>query len=416
MTPPAAAPRQSGPAVLRLPSPSRLPFGLYVVAIYALARVVSFVILSLVAERQVPTGMSGGDHTPVNYLGFLAMWDGQWNEHIAMTGYPHTLPLGPDGRIAQNEWAFHPLFPVVARGIMIVTGWSFNAAAGNVSLVSGFVAAVLVATLLRDRIGRRGALAVTALWAVFPTAVILQVAYAEAMTIALLAACLLALSKEHWLAAAAFAVLTGLARPVALPLALVALIAAWGRWRRRSVDPLTRGEVIRLLTGLAGCGMAGFIWPGIAWWVTGVSTAYTDTQLAWRGSEPVQPIVPWIDIAHYLFGPVKGPVILAVVVVTVLLMTLGPWARGLGVSLRMWTVAYFGYLLAVVVPFTSIFRHILPLFPLLAVVLGVGRPGRPRSLSMVMLRLVPLLALSIAGQWYWTDILYQFTPPSDYPP
>ena len=58
-----------------------------------------------------------------------------------------------------------------------------------------------------------------------------------------------------------------------------------------------------------------------------------------------------------------------------------------------------------------------PLFPLLVVVLGAGwADRRGNTWKRLLWRFVPLLVLSIVGQYYWTDILWRFVPPSDYPP
>ncbi len=68
-------------------------------------------------------------------------------------------------------------------------------------------------------------------------------------------------------------------------------------------------------------------------------------------------------------------------------------------------------------PFTSIFRYLIPLFPLLVVVLGAGwADRRGNTWTRLLWRFVPLLVLFVVGQYYWTDILWRFVPPSDYPP
>jgi len=418
MSAPGSPPK--APVVLRIPGITRLPFVPLVIGLYAVARAISFVILTIVAGHQVPTGMSGGDDVPVNYLGFLAMWDGQWYQRIAEGGYPAQLPRDALGEVEQNEWAFYPMLPMLSRLLMIVTGWSFNASAGFISLACGFGAAVIMALLLRDRLGTLPALAVTFLWSNFPTAVTLQIAYSEALAMLVLTAYLLALSRERWLIATGLAVLVGLTRPIAVPLALVALVAVWLRWRDRAARPVTRTEWAAMGVAVGGTGVAGFIWPAIVWLGTGVRSGYTDTMGAWRAGRVVTPFVPWADMARWLFGEDRGMPVLVALIVGLVAMVAGPWARGLGPQLRAWSLAYPAYLGVVLDPFTSVFRYLLPLFPLVAVLLGVGwrEPRRDPRRARVLLvaRLVPLLVLSIMGQWYWTDILYQFSPPSDYPP
>ena len=83
----------------------------------------------------------------------------------------------------------------------------------------------------------------------------------------------------------------------------------------------------------------------------------------------------------------------------------------------MWSLAYPAYLLVVLDPFTSIFRYLIPLFPLAAVLIGAaGRPLWRRWEGWAWARFGVLLLAFVVGQWYWIDILWRFVPPTDYPP
>jgi hypothetical protein len=124
-------------------------------------------------------------------------------------------------------------------------------------------------------------------------------------------------------------------------------------------------------------------------------------------------------MSDYVFGGTWGPVWLVVIPVVIVAMVAGPWARALGAELRTWSVAYPAYLAAVLDPFTSIFRYLIPLFPLLVVTVGAGwADRRGNGWSRLLLRAVPLLVLFIVGQYYWTDILWRYipSPTGDYPP
>jgi hypothetical protein len=389
-------------------------FLIRVVLAYAVCRLVTGVILAVVATRQVPTGWTGPE---VTYLTFTAQWDGQWYEAIAQNGYPATLPVDALGVVQQNPWAFYPLFPFLCRLFMDLTGQSFYVVGSTVSLLLGFVAACAMGLLLRERLGERAALAVVVVWASFPAAATLQVGYTESLGMALLTLCLLALSRERWLWATALALLIGLTRPIAVPIAIVTVVALWLRWRRRSQDPVGAREVGSGLTAIAGCGVAGLLWPAIAWVGTGQSDAYTETMSSWRARHEIVPIRPWLDMSRYYFGETWGPVWLTAAFVTVSVMVLGPWAARLGAELRTWSLAYPAYLFVVLDPFTSIFRYLIPLFPLLAVMIGVGSvERRPSTAWLRWLRTGVLLVAFLVGQWYWVDILWRFIPPSDYPP
>lgn len=392
-------------------------FVAWVLALYAACRVVTTTILLLVLQRQVPSGMTGGEDAPVTYFAFTALWDGQWYLRIAEGGYPAVLPLNEAGQVAENPWAFYPLFPLLSDALSSMFGLSFPAAASTVALLCGFGAAVLMGLLLRERIGDPAAYAVVVLWASFPASVTLQLAYTESIAMLLLVACLLALSRERWLVAMWVALLLGLARPIAVPLGLVTLVVVVLRWRARDRRFISRGEYAAMLAALAGCGVAGLLWPVIAWRATGVGSAYTDTMSAWRGFSPIEYFAPWPDKAEYFFGETWGPALLWIVPLVIVAMMAGPWARALGADLRTWSLAYPFYLAAVLDPFTSVFRYLIPLFPLLVVVVGAGwGDRRGNGWARVLVRTVPLLVLFVWGQWLWTDELWRFVPPSDYPP
>ncbi len=396
---------------------SRGVFVAWLLAIYAMARVVTTTILLLVMPHQVPSGMTGGDDVPVSYFPFTALWDGEWYQRIAQHGYPSELPVGEGGDVQQNPWAFYPLFPLMARAGMALTGLDFPVVGSTIALLCGAGAAVLLGLLLRDCIGDPAAYLVVALWASFPASVTLQLAYTESLAMLLLVGYLYALARERWLVATVVALLVGLSRPIAVPLGLVTLVVVVLRWRARRERPITRGTYAAMLAALVGCGVSGLLWPAIAWWRTGVPSAYTDTMASWRGSGAVTPFTPWVGMSEYAFGETWGPVMLVVVPLALVAMVAGPWAHNLGADLRTWTLAYPAYLAAVLDPFTSIFRYLIPLFPLLVLLLGAGwADRRGNTWNRMLWRFVPLIVLSVVGQYFWTDVLWRFVPPSDYPP
>ena len=78
------------------------------------------------------------------------------------------------------------------------------------------------------------------------------------------------------------------------------------------------------------------------------------------------------------------------------------------------TLAYTGYLILVDAPSTSLFRHLLPLFPLIVVMVGGGwRDRLPRWLGW---RTSFLVVAGLAGQVWWVWALLRFVPPIDFPP
>jgi hypothetical protein len=390
----------------------RLPVAVRVLAVYALARLFSALVLAEVARFQ-----SASTWTPEHpgYGDMLGLWDATWYEKIATEGYPSAVPLGSAGDPQQSALAFYPVAPLLAR-LLMTTGLSFPAAGALVSLLGGAAAAVgieaLLRRVLRERVSatlaRRGAWSAAVLFCVTPPSLVYQVPYTEGPALALLVAFLLCLHRRRYLPAALLALLLGLTRPVAVPLSVVVVVhlvvRAWAGHRAGAV--LGGREAVRSLGLLAASGTAGLLWPFLAWQLTGQPDAYTATMGAWRAGGEVVPLEPWWGISQYVLGPF-GPLVLVAAVAGYTAWLLSRRTRALGPELRAWCLAYVGYLLLVLDPFTSLFRYLVFLFPLGALV--ALRPGRRVPLTGWV---VCCLALQVV----WTAWLWRFSPPADWPP
>ncbi len=395
-----------------------IPFVAAVLAIYTAMRLFSTAVLVWIATSQQDPSIFTGRNP--RYFDVAAQWDGQWYQRIAVNGYPDRLPIGESGQVLQNEWAFYPVFPYLARWVMTLTGWPFAVAGTVVATVLGYAAAVVIAGMLRERVGVGASLGAVALLAGFPAAPVLQVAYTESLALLLLGSVLWALLRRKWVLAGALALLTGLARPVALPLGLVALVAVLRRWRERHEAPVSRAEWAAMVATLASCAVSGLLWPMIVWWRTGNSAAYPLTMSAWRRGEPLEPFKPTLEVAQLVLGETRGPVLVALAIGLLCLAVLGPWAAGLGAELRVWLLGYPLYLLAALEPWTSIYRYLMLLFPLFVIVLGAGwAPQDPRGVQprwVFTLRLLVVVLLFLGWQVWWTWELFMFVPPTDNPP
>ncbi len=417
------------------------PFFGGVLGIYFAARIFSGVVLYLTGLHQVDVVWFENE---TGYPRMTVLWDAFWYRQIVEDGYPAVLPRDSGSQNAwQNSWAFYPMFPMLTRAIMAITGGGFALVGSTVALLFGALAAVLMAILLRDRLGPRVALAAVAVWATCVTSVILQVAYTESMALVLLCAVLLALTRERWWLAAGIALLTGLTRPIAVPLGLVALVAVFLRWRRRATEPVRTREWVAMFGALAACGLSGLIWPVIVGMVTGQPDGYTETMTAWRAYDEIQPFLPWWYSALRVFKtPAGAALALTVLAVAVIAMVAGPWARGLGPYLRSWCLAYPLYLFAVLDPTSSIYRYLILLFPWAVVMVGGGwgrtgrdplaageRPPRgsggsyaaswrrPRPTVRSLWRWTAVwVVFGLVTQTWWIWEIWQFTPPADNPP
>jgi hypothetical protein len=388
-----------------------------VVLVYLGLRAASWLLLVL-ASRDQPV-MADWTGPTVEPIDMTVLWDGSWYRHVAEHGYPHQLPLDAEGRIAQNAWAFYPLFPLLSRLLMDFTGLGFPAVASTVALVAGLGAAVVMAQVLAERVGERVAFASVAVWAAFPAAVSLQLAYTESLAMLVLCLLLWAVLRRQWFLVGALALVLGLTRPIAVPVVVVVAVALFLRWRGRGAAPLRVPDYLGGAWALGASAVGAVLWPLVAWQVTGSRSAYTDTMAAWRVGGEIVPLRPWLGMSQWVFrdfdgAAVYGPVGLAALATTIVVLTLGPWASALGPELRTWCLAYPAYLAFVLDPFTSIFRYALPLFPLLAVILGGG--WLERGARWLWARTGLLVATGLVGQVAWVWKLLVFHPPSDYPP
>ena len=223
-----------------------------------------------------------------------------------------------------------------------------------------------------------------AFFATFPVSAILQVPYAEPLTIFLLAAALLLVIRRQYFVAMPVVVLLCLSRPVGVPFAaMVGLLFVVPAGATRAAERDRPGSHSpRELGALAGltavCGASALIWPAAAWAATGDIEAYTKTETVWRGHDLV-PFKPWFDTGIDLFGPVLGVLAPFVFAGFLRSMLFCPPVVRLGVELRLWCACYMGYLLLFLHPQTSTFRMLLPLFPLaLGAAAAVPLEGLPR--------------------------------------
>jgi hypothetical protein len=393
----------------------RIPWWGQALLVFGAARVVTTGILLVVAAGQPANAWTGPSP---GYADFASIWDGRWYQIIAESGYPGVLPRTAEGNVAENAWAFMPVYPAVVRVLMLLTGLPWAPTAVFVSLACGFASAVVVARVFRLVLAPGTALFAVVCYSVSPLSPILQVAYAESMHLLLLALALyLVLRRRYWLVLPVIAV-ASFTRPSGLAFALFLLLHVLHRWWIRRRDPFPANEAIAASVTAVASGFLGLGWLLIAWAVTGSLTAYTDTELAWRsayiGYTELVPFAGWFQgldwwAVNGLGLPAGfwwGACGVAVLVAAAIALLLSPPAKRLGVDLRLWAASYLLYLFAVFFPQSSTFRLLVPLFPLAGVV------AQPRSLIYRS----AVVALSIAGQIGWILIAwrvdgYDWTPP-----
>ncbi|MHB8340824.1 MAG: mannosyltransferase family protein [Mycobacteriales bacterium] len=267
---PAATPTRHSGIFAHAPLAGRIPPWVWrTLGLYAVTRAVVALVF--------PTAQVLGD-APLGRL--LTAWDSLWYLSIARYGYPRTLApqyLPHHG----NSLAFFPLYPALVRGLATVLGGDVVIAGYLLNFVLGAVAVLLLRALFTDLETARAtpdlpaADRAVALFITFPGAVVLSLAYAEALTITLAAACLWALYRQRWAVAGLAALLAGATRPNALP-----LVAACG-WAAVAAIARRRQWAALLAPALAPLGALAFFWWEDA--RTGVHFAFQVVERAYWG-------------------------------------------------------------------------------------------------------------------------------------
>ena len=382
------------------------PWWVKVLVIFAVSRVVTTALLLQKASIQDTNAWTAAQP---GYLDFAKVWDGTWYFIVAVSGYPNQLPV-TDGHVAENAWAFMPGYPFVVRFLMELSGADFAVVAVFVSLAFAVATALLFFKLMARVLPSETAMFAVVLYCFAPLSTLYQVAYAESMGAFLLTLSLyLLVVRRYWMLVPAVIALA-LTRPLGLAFALALGLHVIYRFVRRHKEPFPMRERVASVFVTIVAGLSGFAWPAIAWAVTGSMTAYTDTELSWRapyvGFGELVPLTPWIQGANYWIPLPWGPILLAVLVASFIAVMYSPPVRRLGVDIRLWIASFVLYILAVFFPQSSVFRILLPTFPLL------GAVAQPKSW---IYRLAVVLVF-IALQWGWIHIAwwidgYDWTPP-----
>ncbi len=391
---------------------TRLPWWLQVTLVFLVGRAISTAMLLVLASQQAENAWTGAQPS---LWDFSTMWDGRWYNIIAETGYPQEIPITEDGHVAENAWAFLPVYPVIVRGLMLLTGLPWSISGVVVSLIFALSASLVFYKLLVKYVPAQQALFAIVLFSVAPVSPLFQLAYAESLQFFLIALVILLMQRRHYGWVIPVVIVLSLTRPGALAVALAVGLHWIYRFakRKRSRFP-TRERVLVAVVALVSA-VAGFAWLFIAGWATGIPTAYLETELAWRsayiGYQELVPFTPWVYAAQWWttnFGypEVAGYILLGALVVGFAAFLFTPAVKKLGVDVRFWLASYALYILAVFFPQSSTFRLLAPLFP------ALGAVAAPKS----RVYRVIMVVLFIVLQWGWLLICwridgYDWSPP-----
>lgn len=189
----------------------------------------------------------------------LVRWDAGWYLRIILTGYePQTVPSDDLGQMAH---AFFPVYPMLVRGLMLVTGLAPELAGVLLSSALFVLALVLVYEYVLDLgLGRDTGLATVLLVCCAPHSFVFSSLYAESAFLALLAAAMLALRRRQYAWAGLAAALLSGTRPNGILFVVFVLVWALRNTGWRSlVQPWTHpGPMLTIV--LAPLGLVAYWW------------------------------------------------------------------------------------------------------------------------------------------------------------
>jgi len=215
----------------------------------------------------------------------LCEWDCQWYRHTIQNGYD------PEPRLVTEHdftnWAFFPLFPLLARALKFVTGLSAFWAGTAVSVLCfiGFAA-----VSLRYRELTRGPVVRQTSWIVllivFPFSFYFLAVYSESTYLFVTALLLLAVRTDRPTGAGVATALLTATRPTGV--LAIPYLAVERLWHARlafrpGLDFATRMRILAdsaFPLALAPLGIA--LYMAYLYWLTGDALAFSHIQLAWE--------------------------------------------------------------------------------------------------------------------------------------
>ena len=203
---------------------SSIPHRLQVLAVWAIASLIGLLIFNLGGLDTPQTYWSAAKPS---YLQHVAFWDSEWYYRVATQGYPDStsLPIGQDGRVGQNTWAFMPIYAYLSGGLAGLLSANYYTCAVVVAWLGSALAALGLDAWMRPRVGKAASLLGVAIFFTCGPAIILQLPYAESLGLALVAIGFAVLAKRRFAWAMVVFVLAAFTRPIGVPLG-----AALGRW------------------------------------------------------------------------------------------------------------------------------------------------------------------------------------------
>lgn len=213
---------------------------LQVLAVWAIASLIGLLIFNL---GGLDTPQTYWNAAKPSYLQHVAFWDSEWYYRVATQGYPDSisLPIGQDGRVGQNTWAFMPIYAYLSGGLAKLLSANYYTCAVVVAWLGSALAALGLDAWMRPRVGKAASLLGVAIFFTCGPAIILQLPYAESLGLALVAIGFAVLAKRRFAWAMVVFVLAAFTRPIGVPLgAALGLWWVWEELRARGLISASR--------------------------------------------------------------------------------------------------------------------------------------------------------------------------------
>jgi hypothetical protein len=225
----------------------------------------------------------------------LCRWDCFWYGSIVLYGYDAVPSRSPAGDAA--NWAFYPLFPLLAGLWHRLAGFGFE----DSLIITGTLALPVCIYLFIEFVDEDD-IAVSpwvsgSLVAFGPYALYAHTGYSEPLYFALCTGALLALRRNRWLAAGLLAAACSATRLVGVFLVLPMLAQLVGRGDRVP-GPSERGARLEPLLAIALVPLGVTLFGWYLYGRSGDMLAFAHIQVAW-GRSLQNPLVVWWQGFHY---------------------------------------------------------------------------------------------------------------------
>jgi len=318
-------------------------------------------------------------------LRLLCSWDCGWYQSIAELGYdaqPTDHPLG------EANWAFFPLFPLLARAAGWATGWGALAGGLLVANLAFMTGLCVLHRHLRSRLPPEAARFVVVALAFSPYSLYFSAPYTESLYLMLMVCAMHCAHQRSWVWAGLFAAALSATRNlgvfVVLPMALMA-VQQFG-WR--ALLRLAPGTE-RVWLGLALVPLGLFMFMAFLHHHMGDALAFKNVQVAWGGTLGNPLRVIWHAFQNGgLYEQYCAAAACLGLVLGVFLMARGWQPEGL--------ILIIGVLIPAAVRVWSAPRYAFALYPVF-VALGVLTQASPRLRWLVLGLLVPPSGFLIAS-------------------